>query len=77
MQVAVTLSADDHDCHLRIHDDGVGLPKEWKLRPDAFGLRGVLERIAQLGGNLFIKGKPGDGVTIAAKVPLSRITVPG
>ncbi|MFP3801886.1 PAS domain S-box protein [Paraburkholderia sp. SIMBA_027] len=74
MQVAVTLSADDQDCHLCIRDDGVGLPKEWKLRPDAFGLRGMRERIAQLGGNLFVEGKPGNGVTIAAKVPLSRIS---
>jgi len=74
-KVAVTLSADDQDCQLRIQDNGVGLPKEWILRPDAFGLRGMRERIAQLGGNLFVEGKPGAGVTIAAKVPLSRITV--
>ncbi|WP_248295262.1 PAS domain S-box protein [Paraburkholderia sp. UYCP14C] len=76
-QVAVTLSADDQDCHLRIQDDGVGLPRDWKLRPDAFGLRRMRERIAQLGGNLFVEGKPGNGMTIAAQVPLSRITAPG
>ena len=76
MQAVVTLSADDQDCNLRIQDDGVGLPKEWKIRPDAFGLRGMRERIAQLGGSLFVEGEPGNGVIIAAKVPLSRITVP-
>ncbi|MFM0472191.1 sensor histidine kinase [Paraburkholderia strydomiana] len=74
-QVAVTLSADEQDCDLRIRDDGVGLPAEWKLRPDAFGMRGMRERIAQLGGNLSVESKPGEGVTVAAKVPLSRIIV--
>ena len=74
-QVAVTLSTDDKDCDLRIRDDGVGLPAEWQLRPDAFGMRGMRERIAQLGGNLSVESKPGQGVTVAAKVPLLRITV--
>ena len=74
-QVAVTLSTDDKDCVLRIGDDGVGLPAEWQLRPDAFGMRSMRERITQLGGNLSIESKPGEGVTVTAKVPLSRITV--
>ncbi|WP_250479171.1 MULTISPECIES: PAS domain-containing sensor histidine kinase [unclassified Caballeronia] len=72
--VAVTLSTDGDDCHVRVRDDGVGLPREWKLRPDAFGMRGMRERITQLGGDLCVDGSPGDGVTVAARVPLSRIT---
>ncbi|WP_250441778.1 PAS domain-containing sensor histidine kinase [Caballeronia sp. AZ1_KS37] len=72
--VAITLSTEGDDCHVRVRDDGVGLPIDWKLRPDAFGMRGMRERTAQLGGDLYVDGSPGDGVTVAARVPLSRIT---
>ncbi|OBR52906.1 PAS domain S-box protein [Paraburkholderia tropica] len=74
--VAVTLSTHEKECDLRICDDGVGIPAESELRPDAFGMRGMRERIAQLGGRLSVVSGPGQGVTVVAKVPLSRITVP-
>lgn len=70
----VALSIDGGNCHLSIDDDGVGLPKDWSLRPDAFGMRGMRERITQLGGALEIASRPGNGVTVSAKVPLPRIT---
>lgn len=72
-EVAITLRSDGEDCHVRIRDDGGGLPIGWKLRPDAFGMRGMRERIAQLGGDLSVDGRPGAGVTVSARVPLSRI----
>lgn len=74
-EVSVTLSADERHCHLRIHDDGVGLAEGSTLRGDAFGLLGMRERILQLGGVLSVQSTPGDGVTIAAHVPLARILV--
>lgn len=76
-EVLVTLSADDGHCHLRIHDDGVGLPEGTTPRADSFGLRGMRERISQLGGVLSIDSSPGRGVTITARVPLSRIMAQG
>ncbi|WP_321937656.1 PAS domain-containing sensor histidine kinase [Paraburkholderia sp. J8-2] len=74
-QVEIILSRNGEDCNLRIHDDGVGFPGGWKLRPDAFGVRSMRERIAQLGGDLSIESVPGNGVTVAARVPLSRVTL--
>jgi signal transduction histidine kinase len=76
-EVSVRLSADDRHCHLRIRDDGVGLPADSRPRGDAFGLLGMRERILQLGGVLSVESSPGNGVTIAAQVPLSRILVEG
>jgi signal transduction histidine kinase len=72
-EVSVTLSADERYCHLQIHDDGVGLPEDSSPRNDAFGLLGMHERIIQLGGILSVESSPGNGVTITAEVPLSRI----
>ncbi|MFM0061477.1 PAS domain-containing sensor histidine kinase [Paraburkholderia phytofirmans] len=72
-EVFVTLSADDRHCHLKIHDDGVGLQKDSTPRADSFGLLGMRERISQLGGVFSIDSSPGRGVTITARVPLSRI----
>ncbi len=72
-EVSITLRSDGQNCHVRIRDDGGGLPIGWKLRPDAFGMRGMRERIAQLGGDLSVDGRPGAGVTVSARVPLSRI----
>jgi len=74
-EVSVTLLADDRYCHLRIDDDGVGLPTDSTPRSDSFGLLGMRERISQLGGVLSVESSPGRGVTITARVPLSRITV--
>ncbi|SDD84709.1 PAS domain S-box-containing protein [Cupriavidus sp. YR651] len=74
-EVSVRLLVDERYMYLRIHDDGVGLPEDAKRRPDSFGLLGMRERILQLGGTLSIYSKSGDGVTIAVKVPLSKILV--
>jgi signal transduction histidine kinase len=71
----VRLSADEGHCYLLIQDDGVGFADDAAPRVDAFGLLGMRERILQLGGVLSIESAPGDGVTVTAKVPLSRIMV--
>ena len=72
-EVTVKLSVDNRDCHLRIHDDGVGFALDSPPRADAFGVLGMRERIVMLGGILRIKSTPGNGVSVMAHVPLSRI----
>lgn len=74
-EVSVSLSADARDYQLRSHDDGVGFPKDAAQRPDALGLLGMREWVLQLGGTLSTDSVPGNGVTITAKLPLSRIAV--
>jgi len=50
-------------------DDGVGLPAEW-VKPGHYGLRGLTERVQQLGGTFSI-GNHGDrGTRLVADIPL-------
>ncbi|WP_175828805.1 PAS domain-containing sensor histidine kinase [Burkholderia cepacia] len=76
-EVSVILSTNERECRLRVHDDGVGFPEQSPIRADAFGVLGMRERILQLGGILSIESVPGNGVTITAQVPLSRILMEG
>jgi two-component system, NarL family, sensor histidine kinase DevS len=51
-----------------VEDDGRGFdPTE--LRDDGFGLVGMRERLALLGGRLEVESRPESGTTIAAEVP--------
>lgn len=53
---------------LRMSDDGVGWPEE---RPSTgFGLRGMAERAAQLGGELHLEPRPGGGAQLRLQLPL-------
>jgi len=54
---------------VRVVDDGVGLTQEWS-RPGHFGLRGLQERLAMLGGVLTIEGHDPHGVELTAEIPL-------
>jgi two-component system sensor histidine kinase UhpB len=56
--------------HVRVTDDGAGLPADWS-KPGHFGLRGLTERVNQLGGR-FEVGNHGDGggTRLIARIPL-------
>jgi two-component system, NarL family, sensor histidine kinase UhpB len=54
---------------VRVVDDGVGLTQEWS-RPGHFGLRGLQERLAMLGGLLTIEAHEPHGVELTAEIPL-------
>jgi signal transduction histidine kinase len=49
-----------------VRDDGRGLPAD---RRDGFGLTGMRERLAAVGGELSLSGAPGGGTTLTATVP--------
>ena len=52
-----------------VTDDGIGFAGEW-ARPGHFGLRGLTERVRQLGGTFHIGNTQGRGVSLAADIPL-------
>ncbi|PAU44212.1 hypothetical protein CK936_36125 [Streptomyces albireticuli] len=69
---AVTLSYLDGEVTLDIYDDGVGFtpgrgPADGRR---TFGLHGMRERIAELGGTLTVESAPGEGTAVAATVPV-------
>ena len=53
-KVTVAVEMDPQDVHLRIADDGVGLPQDAENKTDCYGLRGMRERVEALGGRLVL-----------------------
>ena len=53
-KVTVEVELDPQEVHLRITDDGVGLPQDAENKNDCYGLRGMLERVEALGGSLVL-----------------------
>lgn len=55
---------------LRVTDDGSGIPPAAPPRPGHYGITGMRERVAALGGALRIQGRPGGGTVVEAYLPL-------
>jgi two-component system sensor histidine kinase UhpB len=53
-----------------VADNGVGLPATWS-RPGHFGLRGLMERVEHLGGQVSIRNRDPRGVILTAEIPLT------
>ncbi len=72
-RVNLTLRSTDTLVELNIEDDGVGFDVDRAVAlPKSFGLKGMRERVALLGGRLEIRSSPGHGATIAMRLPISR-----
>jgi signal transduction histidine kinase len=66
--VSVTLRIEHGAAVLKIADDGNGAGPAAKITP-GFGLRGMRERVEQLGGRVVFSSKCGEGTHILAMVP--------
>jgi two-component system sensor histidine kinase UhpB len=75
-KVEVELSTDDTMLAMKIIDNGRGMAHTDLLKKGSFGLRGMLERARNLGGEIRFEGKTGAGTTITALLPLDPITYP-
>jgi signal transduction histidine kinase len=70
------LSYEQDRVQLRVEDDGYGFNPAEILEPQkgrAWGLIGIQERAALLGGEVSIESTPGKGSTISVSVPYSLI----
>jgi signal transduction histidine kinase len=56
--------------HLKITDNGDGIGPADRAKPDSFGLRGMAERAAALGGTLTLSHAPGGGTVVSIKIRL-------
>jgi signal transduction histidine kinase len=69
-RVVVSLSFLDDVVTLDVDDDGIGFDGRPAARSDGgFGLIGIGERIAAVGGELSVEAASGQGTTIAVSVP--------
>lgn len=72
--IEIQLESQDDKMIVTVTDDGVGLPSSW-LRPGHFGLRGLTERVAHLGGQLSVQNREPHGVCLRATIPLATASV--
>ncbi|MGX1934530.1 sensor histidine kinase [Microbacterium resistens] len=71
--VRVVLAADAGGVVLEVVDDGVGFDVDEALRRSgsSYGFTAMRSRLRELGGELRIASEPGEGVRLAASVPLA------
>jgi signal transduction histidine kinase len=67
-EVWLQLTRRDATVALLVGDDGVGIPASAERA--GFGLRGLRERAAQLGGELALEPRPGGGTQLSLCLPL-------
>ncbi len=67
--VLASLQVTHHDVRLVVEDDGAGIDL---AAADAagFGLLGMRERAARLGGTLTVESQPGEGTRVQAHIPI-------
>jgi signal transduction histidine kinase len=68
-RVELDLAYAAEDVQLVVRDNGRGLPAEMDNRRRHFGIQGMRERVARLGGTLDVGDRPGGGVEVKVKVP--------
>jgi signal transduction histidine kinase len=69
-KVTVMLKKDPHIIILDILDDGIGFDPEEQSNGGGLGLRGIQERVDQLGGQITIESQPGKGTRVHVEINL-------
>jgi two-component system, NarL family, sensor histidine kinase UhpB len=67
-QVEVAVTGENAQITVTITDDGTGLPTDWS-KPGHFGLRGLADRVTQLGGVFNIGNRATGGARLTATIP--------
>lgn len=70
-RVAVKLACLRHHISLKITDNGGGIRQADRAKPQSFGLRGMAERAAALGGTLVLSHAAGGGTVVSIKIKLA------
>jgi signal transduction histidine kinase len=69
--IHVDLQAGPAALSVRVEDDGVGFQQE-SVAGEGLGLRGIEERVRELGGRFQIRSQPRQGAVLQAEIPLSQ-----
>jgi two-component system, NarL family, sensor histidine kinase UhpB len=68
-RVEIGLDCDENDVELTVVDNGKGIAPADRLKPTSFGLRGMEERAAQLGGTVKFTAARPRGTRVRVRVP--------
>lgn len=71
-KVEIALRMETPHCILCIRDNGVGFDTGAN-KPKSFGLVGMRERVAMLGGSVIINSSSGKGTEIVVRIPVKKI----
>jgi signal transduction histidine kinase len=74
---SVRIAQADGVIAVEVRDGGKGIPAEKQIAQNAsggVGLRGMRERISQIGGSLEIQSGP-NGTVVTTRVPLPKATI--
>lgn len=69
--VNVNLKLVKNTITLDIADNGRGMEQSDRLKPQSFGIRGMMERVSSLAGKLSITASPNVGSLISIQIPLN------
>jgi len=69
-KVAVEFHYTDKDIMLSISDNGCGLPDNFVVPGNSYGILGMTERVQQLGGKIKFDRPPGGGYAVTVIMPL-------
>jgi len=67
--VVIDLERKGQELHLRIIDDGIGIPPQSEEKAGSFGLLGMAERVASVNGKLRIAPASQHGTIVHAIIP--------
>lgn len=68
-KVEVQLVGLEKEILLVVQDDGVGIQESTSAKRSSYGMLGMRERVALLGGTLLVESEPGQGTRIEASIP--------
>lgn len=74
-ELTVQLEYLSDEVNLEVCDDGKGLTANGRQEPGHYGLTGMKERAAAIGGTLEVTGTPGEGTKVRLKTPAPRETL--
>lgn len=69
-QVSVHFAIHNRQALLQVADDGLGFDPTAQAGAQSFGMLGMRERLAAMGGELLVESAPGQGTRIEARIPL-------
>jgi len=75
-RVDVAVERRDSQVTVRVRDDGVGFSPEDSRKPNSFGLLGLRERAALLGGEATVTSAPGRGTHVEVRFPVAQQAAP-
>lgn len=67
--VDIQLVGLDKELLLVVQDNGIGIQQQEAGKRRSFGMLGMRERVAMLGGTLLVESEPGKGTRIEASIP--------